>query len=433
MPVNLIRISDKLSIVSQPDLGDFAQVKADGFAAIINNRPDGEEPEQPGSKAEKLAAGAAGLGYVFIPVTGGALTEADVRAFQTAVRRAPGPVLAHCKTGTRSLTLHLIGEVLDGRLNAEDIQRLGRDFGCDLTAAGHWLATQARRKPVVKGFFDPRTSSVQYVVSDPDTATCAIIDPVLDLEEKSGATATRSADALLAYVAEKALTVVWILDTHPHADHLSAAHYLKRKTGAPTAIGANVTAVQRLWSDIYNLPALCADGSQWDRLFVDGEHFMVGSIKAHVLFSPGHTLASITYVVGDAAFVHDTLFMPDTGTARADFPGGSADRLWSSIQTILSLPEDTRLFTGHDYQPNGREPRWESSVREQARSNIHVAGKGEAEFVEARRARDVTLPMPKLILESLQVNLQGGRLPQPESNGRRYLKLPLDAFPNAVW
>lgn len=288
-------------------------------------------------------------------------------------------------------------------------------------------------KPRVRGFFDPRTWSIQYVVSDPTTKTCAIIDPVLDFDEKSGATGTVNADAILDYVAEKGLTVEWILDTHPHADHFSAAHYLQEKTGAPTAIGEHVVDVQRLWKDIYNWPELAANGSQWNRLFAHGDRFKIGSLHAHVLFSPGHTLASITYVIGDAAFVHDTLFMPDSGTARADFPGGSAKTLWGSIRNILALPDETRVFTGHDYQPGGREPLWESTVGDQRRLNLHLVGKSEADFVALREALDRTLPMPKLILHALQVNVRGGRLPEPEGNRRRYLKFPLDALAGAAW
>lgn len=295
------------------------------------------------------------------------------------------------------------------------------------------MQQQTLVKPDVKGFFEHLTSSIQYVVSDPATRKCAIIDPVLDFDEKSGSTSTVSADAILDYVDEAGLTVEWILDTHPHADHFSAAQYLKGKTGAPTAIGAHVTDVQALWKDIYNWPSLPADGSQWDRLFGDGEHFRIGELEARVLFSPGHTLASITYVVGDAAFIHDTMFMPDSGTARADFPGGDAATLWKSIRSILSLPDETRLFTGHDYQPGGREPRWESTVGEQKRLNPHLAGKTEADFVALREARDQTLPMPKLILHALQVNIDGGRLPKPEANGTRYLKFPLDALTGAAW
>jgi glyoxylase-like metal-dependent hydrolase (beta-lactamase superfamily II) len=214
------------------------------------------------------------------------------------------------------------------------------------------------KKPEVKGFFDRRTWSIQYVVSDPETRDCVIIDPVLDFDEKSGSTGTGHADAILSYVAGNNLKIAYILDTHPHADHFSAAHYLKKMTGAPTAIGEHVVDVQRLWKDIYDSTTQVTDGSLWDRLFAHNDRFNVGSIDAHVLFSPGHTLASVTYVIGDAAFVHDTLFMPDSGTARADFPGGSAKMLWASIQDILALPDETRVFTGHDYQPGGREPAW---------------------------------------------------------------------------
>ena len=287
--------------------------------------------------------------------------------------------------------------------------------------------------PDVAGFFDPRTFSVQYIVTDPATRKCAIIDPVLDYDEKSGATATRHADELLAYIRDQGLEVQWILDTHPHADHFSAAQYLKDKTGAPTAIGAYVTQVQELWKGIYNWPEFPADGHQWDHLFRAGDAFAIGNLPVRVLYSPGHTLASVTYVVGDAAFVHDTLFQPDFGTARADFPGGDPHQLWRSIQEILSLPDDTRLFTGHDYMPGGREPEWESTVREQKQANKHLAGIQEDAYVRLRNRRDRELPMPKLILHALQVNVRGGRLPEPENNGRRYLKIPLDALEGAAW
>ena len=287
--------------------------------------------------------------------------------------------------------------------------------------------------PEVTGFYEARTGSVQYVVADPETKKCAIIDPVLDYDEKSGATATIEADRILKLIAEKGYEVEWILDTHPHADHLSAADYLKGKTGAPTAIGAKVVEVQKLWKGFYNWPDFPADGSQWDRLFEAGDTFTVGTIPAKVMFSPGHTLASVTYVIGDAAFVHDTLFVPDSGTARADFPGGSAKVLWKSIQDILALPDATRIFTGHDYCQDGREPMWESTVAEQKAANIHMSKYlTEAEFVAARQERDRTLPMPKLILHALQVNTNAGRLPAPESNGRRYLKIPLDLL-EAPW
>lgn len=429
-----VRISDKLTIGGQPTLAGVSQLAADGFATVVNNRRDGEEPGQPGTAAEASAAAQAGLAYAHIPVTGQTITEADIRAFQAAVAASPGPVFAHCKSGTRSLTLHALGEVLDGRLPAAEIRAFGENLGFDLKNAEAWFAARAGlARPEVRGFYEPRSGSIQYVVSDPAMRRCAIIDPVLDYDEKSGATGTKSADAILAYVAEQGLGIDWILDTHPHADHFSAADYLKQKTGAPTGIGERIVAVQELWKGIYNWPSLPADGSQWDRLFADGERFPIGSLEGRVLFSPGHTLASVTYVVGDAAFIHDTLFMPDSGSARADFPGGSASALWRSIQAILALPEATRLFTGHDYQPNGRPARWESTVAEQKQLNPHVAGMDEAGFVALREARDKTLPMPKLILHALQVNICGGRLPEPEENGQRYLKIPLNALDGAAW
>jgi glyoxylase-like metal-dependent hydrolase (beta-lactamase superfamily II) len=289
--------------------------------------------------------------------------------------------------------------------------------------------------PQVDAFFERRTCSVQYVVTDPASRACALIDPVLDFDEKSGRTRTASADALLAFVRERGLTIEWILDTHPHADHFSAAGYLKDRTGAKTAIGERIIEVQKLWKRIYNLSeSFPTDGSQWDRLFADREVFRIGTIEASVLFSPGHTLASVTYVVGNAAFVHDTLFMPDFGTARCDFPGGDARSLWHTIGRILALPGDTRLFTGHDYMPGGRAPAWESSVDDQRAHNVHLAQvKTEEEFVALRRARDAQLPMPRLLLHALQVNIAGGRLPTPESNGTRYLKIPLDALSCEVW
>jgi glyoxylase-like metal-dependent hydrolase (beta-lactamase superfamily II) len=297
------------------------------------------------------------------------------------------------------------------------------------TVSNEGSGVESPLQPRVQGFFDPYTYSVQYVVSDPATNLCVIIDPVLDYDEKSGSTATRSADAILNYVSTRGLSVAWILDTHPHADHFSAAGYLKDVTGAPTGIGEHVVEIQKLWKSIYNLPdSFPTDGSQWDHRFADGETFRVGEMKGEVIFSPGHTVASISYLFGDAAFVHDTLFMPDSGTARADFPSGAARQLWRSIQRILSLPGQTRLYTGHDYQPGGRAPAWESTVALQKANNMYVRGQDEASFVKLRAERDQTLPMPRLMLSALQVNIAGGRLPTLESNGHRYLKIPLNAF-----
>ena len=283
--------------------------------------------------------------------------------------------------------------------------------------------------PVVKSFWDEPTGSWQYVFHDPATMRGAIVDPVWNFDPRAGATTTHDADRILDYVRETGIEIVWILDTHPHADHFSAAPYLKEKLGAPTGIGEHVVKVQKLWQDIYNLPDLATDGSQWDRLFADGDTFSVGEIPVRVMFSPGHTLASVTYVAGDAAFVHDTLMVPDSGSSRADFPGGDAAVLYRSIQRILALPEDTRLFVGHDYAPNGRAPACEATVAEHQRHNIHLKDDpSEADFVRVRTERDQTLPLPKLMLAALQINIRGGRKPEPEANGRAYLKIPLDCF-----
>lgn len=283
--------------------------------------------------------------------------------------------------------------------------------------------------PAVTGFYHEETGSIAYVVVDPATRHAAIIDPVLDYDEKAGRISTTAADTILKFIDDSKLTVDWVLDTHPHADHFSAAVYLKENLGAPAAIGYNISAVQELWKKIYNLPDFPADGTQWDRLFADGDPVTIGKLTGRVMHSPGHTLASVTYIFGDAAFVHDTLFQPDTGSARCDFPGGNAATLYDSISAILSLPDATRLFTGHDYRHGGRPARWESTVAEQKADNIHFGGgRSREDYVKLRDARDRTLPMPRLILHALQFNMRGGRLPPPEDNGRSYLKIPIGAL-----
>lgn len=284
--------------------------------------------------------------------------------------------------------------------------------------------------PVVKSFWDKPTGSWQYVFHDASTMKGAIVDPVLGYDTLAGATDTTRADEILAYIEATGIEVVWILDTHPHADHFSAAPYLKGKLTAPMATGEHVLKVQKLWKDIYHLDdGFRADGSQWDRLFRDGETFEVGQIPVTVFFSPGHTMASITYVAGNAAFVHDTLMMPDSGSSRADFPGGSSRELYRSIRRILDLPAETRLFVGHDYAPEGRSQKCEASVADHLAHNKHFSGSpSEDEFVKVRDARDAKLPLPKLMLAALQVNIRGGRLPEPEDNGRSYLKIPVGYF-----
>ena len=284
-------------------------------------------------------------------------------------------------------------------------------------------------KPEVRAFFDEATFTVTYVVSDSDSRRTAIIDPVLDFDPASGRTSTSSADEVIAYVEGNELEIDWILESHVHADHLSGAPYLKQKLGGTTAIGADVSAVQEAFKGIFNLKDLDADGSQFDHLFTDGESFKVGDLDAQALATPGHTPACITYVIGDAAFVGDTLFMPDFGSARTDFPGGSATQLYDSIRRILALPEETRLFMCHDYKAPGRDEfAWETTVAEQRASNIHISDEvSRDDFVAMREGRDAQLGMPKLILPALQVNLRAGQLPDPEDNDIRYLKIPLDA------
>jgi glyoxylase-like metal-dependent hydrolase (beta-lactamase superfamily II) len=283
-------------------------------------------------------------------------------------------------------------------------------------------------KPSVQAFFDQATSTASYVVYDREGGSAAIIDAVLDYDQKSGRTRRDSADRIAGFVRDRQLTPIWILETHVHADHLSAAPYLRRLFGGLIGIGEHVTAVQDLFGKIFHVePEFQADGSQFDRLFRDDEVFEIGALAGRVLHTPGHTPDSVTYVIGDAAFVGDTLFMPDGGTARCDFPGGDAVILYRSIQRLLSLPDETRIFVCHDYAPGGRAIRWETSVAEQRKANIHVhAGVEEDAFVRLRSDRDRTLEMPVLIIPSVQVNMRAGQMPPPEANGVRYLKVPID-------
>lgn len=287
-------------------------------------------------------------------------------------------------------------------------------------------------KPYVEGFFDPETHTVSYLVLDETTRQCALIDSVLDYDPKSGRTTTASADKLMTRVIELGAKVEWILETHVHADHLTAAPYLKEKLGGTIGIGSQITAVQEVFGTLFNIGGeMPRDGSQFDHLFVNDESFTVGTLQCRALHTPGHTPACMTYVISDgqetAAFVGDTLFMPDYGTARCDFPGGNAHTLFRSINKVLSLPANTLLYTCHDYQPDGREVQFSSTVAEQRADNVHVRnGISEEAFVTMRTQRDASLDMPTLILPSVQVNMRAGHFPEPESNGTRYLKIPLN-------
>ena len=282
----------------------------------------------------------------------------------------------------------------------------------------------------VKAFFDPATWTVSYVVFDAPGGHCALVDSVLDYDPKSGRTRTDSADQLIAFVREQNLMVDWILETHAHADHLSAAPYLRKHLGGKIAIGGKITQVQNVFKGIFHLePEFATNGSQFDHLFEDGDTFAIGTLQAQALSVPGHTPACMAYQVGDAVFVGDTLFMPDVGTARCDFPDGNAHTLYQSVRKLLSLPPETRLFMCHDYPPEGRAAQWECTVADQRARNIHVHdGVSEAEFVAMRTKRDAGLAMPVLILPSVQVNIRAGELPPPEANGVSYLKIPLNAL-----
>jgi glyoxylase-like metal-dependent hydrolase (beta-lactamase superfamily II) len=282
-------------------------------------------------------------------------------------------------------------------------------------------------KPAIRAFFDEPTNTVSYLVWDPATRKAAVIDPVLDFDHRSGDANVASADAILSAAVEEGVEIVWILETHAHADHLSAAPYFKLKTGAKVGIGEHIRDVQRIFRPVFNATDVSGDGSEFDHLFTDGESFTIGSLAGEVLYTPGHTPACISYRIGDAVFVGDTLFMPDFGTARADFPGGDARALYRSIMRILSLPPETRLFMCHDYKAPGRDAyAWETTVREERTKNVHVReGVGEEDFVAMRMARDAKLAAPLLLLPSIQVNIRAGKFPPAEANGVRYLKVPL--------
>lgn len=289
-------------------------------------------------------------------------------------------------------------------------------------------------RTTIQAFFDTKTWTVSYVVWDPATQRAAVVDPVLDFDFKSGHTSTESADEVLAYLAAQDLTVDWILETHAHADHLSAARYLQQRVGGRIAIGEHIRDVQATFKKIYNLErGFLPDGSQFDHLFRDGERFMIGSVEAQALLVPGHTPADMAYHVDDAVFVGDTMFMPDVGSARADFPGGDAHQLYRSMRRILSLPEGTRIYVCHDYPPASRGVQWQTTVAEQRAHNIHVRdGIGEDEFVAMRKARDATLDVPTLILPAIQVNVRAGQLPPVDENGIAYLRIPLNTLPRNV-
>ena len=293
----------------------------------------------------------------------------------------------------------------------------------------HNTQKEACMGPDITSFFDEATNTISYIVCDPNGSACAIIDSVLDFDFASGRTDTRSADKLINFVKENKLDVQWLLESHVHADHLSAAPYIQMEVGGKIGIGSHITDVQETFGKIFNEGTeFQRDGSQFDKLFVEGDTFHIGQLRGDVLHTPGHTPACMTYVIGDAAFVGDTLFMPDFGTARCDFPGGSSENLFSSIQKILTLPDATRIFVGHDYKAPGREHyAWETTVGEQKKKNIHIkSGKSKEDFVKLRDERDAKLAMPKLIVPSLQINMRAGNMPEPDEQGDVFLKVPIN-------
>lgn len=285
-------------------------------------------------------------------------------------------------------------------------------------------------RPEVTGFFDPATNTISYVVKDPASDACAIVDSVMDIDYAAGRISYAHADEIIAFVEKNRLRVEWLIETHVHADHLSAAPYIQGRLGGKLGIGANITVVQETFGKIFNEGTeFQRDGSQFDRLFEDGDTYTIGTMRAFAMHTPGHTPACMTHVVGDAAFVGDTLFMPDGGSARADFPGGDAGTLYDSIQKVLALPDEMRLFMCHDYGPNGREIQWETTVGAEKAHNVHVGGGATREaFIKFRTERDATLDMPKLIIPSLQVNMRAGELPPPDESGKRFLKVPVNGL-----
>lgn len=290
--------------------------------------------------------------------------------------------------------------------------------------------TEATTKPEIKEFFDTASNTVSYVVKDPNSSSCAVIDSVMDIDYAAGRITYDHADNIIAYIKENELQLEWIIETHVHADHLSGAPYIQRELGGKIGVGANITIVQDTFGKVFNEGTeFQRDGSQFDRLFEDGDTYQIGSLKVTTLATPGHTPACMTHVVGGSAFIGDTMFMPDSGSARADFPGGDAETLYDSIQKILSLPDDTRLFMCHDYGAHGRDIAWETTVAEQKAENIHVGkGKSREEFVDFRTVRDAELDMPKLIIPSLQVNMRAGNMPPKDEDGNQFLKVPVNAL-----
>ncbi|CAI1954667.1 MULTISPECIES: MBL fold metallo-hydrolase [Serratia] len=427
--MNIRHVNEQLSFSDALTPAAFQCLHQAGYALVVNHRPDEEGGEYLTHREERALAEQYGIAYVSLPFTYESLTWEQVYAFNRCVCSGK-KLLAHCRTGSRSVGVFFLHALNEGLLDDAGFREQCRLYGADAEAALAWYCRQQQHTPVaqVHSFYEPISGSLQYVIADSESRHCAIIDPVLDFNRNTGAVTHEQAQRLLDFIQQKQWQVSWILDTHPHADHFSAAAWLAQQTGAPMAIGENIIEVQGFWKSVYHLPTLATPDSIWNVLFKDGEVFYVGNLRGDVMFSPGHTPASVTYHLGNCAFIHDTLFMPDSGTARTDFPGGSSAALWESVQSLLRLPADTRLFTGHDYCPNGREVRYESTIQEQRDNNPFLILEDKAGFIAMRTQRDETLPLPELMLMAIQVNINGGRLPEPERDGHRYLKIPLNRF-----
>ncbi len=422
-------LNEKISFSDVLNEQEFLTLAEQGYDLVLNNRPDQEEGGFLVHSEEKALAEQQGIAYFYLPFTFDSLTWETVYTFNRLIRKA-NKTLAHCRSGSRSVALYLLYELNEGLINEADFRQKCSTLGSDADKALNWYASRQLHSPEaeVHHFYEPGSGSMQYVIADAESGRCAIIDPVMDFDRQSATVSYEQAQGILNFIHKKQWQVAWILDTHPHADHFSAAAWLSEQTGAPTAMGEKVSGVQALWKSLYHMPYLRAPEAIWDALFKDGDLFYTGNLRGEVIFSPGHTLASISYHIGNSAFIHDTLFMPDSGTARADFPGGNAEDLWNTIQRILALPSDTRLFTGHDYRKDGREAQCESTIREQKEINSFLVNIDRQQFINKRNERDATLPLPDLMLMALQININGGNLPEPEADGNAYLKIPLNRF-----
>ncbi|MGF7167853.1 uncharacterized protein (TIGR01244 family) [Pantoea sp. AN62] len=427
--MNIRHLDGKISFSDAPSHQEFLALGEQGYDLVLNNRPDEEEGEFLLHAQEKALAEQQDITYVYLPFTFDSLTWETVYTFNRLIRRGK-KTLAHCRSGSRSVALYLLYELNEGHIDEASFRQQCSTLGSDADKALAWYARRQQHTPEaeVYHFYESASGSMQYVIADTECGRCAIIDPVMDFDRKSAAVSYQQANEILDFINKRKWQVAWILDTHPHADHFSAAAWLSEQTGAPTAIGEKVSGVQALWKTLYHLPSIRDPEAIWDALFKDGDIFYIGNLRGEVIFSPGHTLASVSYHIGNSAFIHDTLFMPDSGTARADFPGGSAEDLWNTIQRILALPSDTRLFTGHDYRHDGREAQCESTISEQKENNAYLVNTDRQAFINMRKERDATLPLPDLMLMALQININGGNLPEPEADGNVYLKIPLNRF-----